>query len=86
MSPTLFKIYLEKPLNTWKRKCSGMGYNVENTTIYTLQFAADRMVMAQSKEDLEYMCRKIQEEYLKWVLNLKVAKKIPCLWVQIHIT
>ena len=55
-SPTLFKIYIEKNLNIWKRKCCGMGYNVENTMIYTLQFADDQMTMAQSKEDLEYMC------------------------------
>jgi hypothetical protein len=54
LSPTLFKIYVEKALNTWKRKCFGMGYNVDNTAIYTLQFAEDQVVMAQSKEDLEY--------------------------------
>ena len=46
ISPTLFEIYVEKALNTWKRKCCGMGYNVENTTIYTLQFADDQVVMA----------------------------------------
>jgi hypothetical protein len=34
ISPTLFKIYVEEALNIWKRKCSGMGYNVDNTTIY----------------------------------------------------
>jgi hypothetical protein len=49
ISPTLFKIYVEKALNTWKRKCSCMGYNVDNTTIYTLQFADDQVMMAQSK-------------------------------------
>jgi len=65
---------VEKPVNTWKRKCSGMGYNADNTTIYTLQFADDQVVMAQSKEDLEYMCRKLQDEYFKWGLNLNIAK------------
>ena len=70
----LFKIYVEKALNTWKRKCAGMGYNVDNTTIYTLQYADDQVVMAQSKEDLEYMCRKLQEEYFKWGLNMNIAK------------
>jgi len=53
LSPTLFKIYVEKALNTWKRKCLGMGYNVDNTTICTLQFADDQVVTAQSKEDLK---------------------------------
>jgi hypothetical protein len=65
---------VEKALNTCKRKCSGMGYNVDNTTIYTLQFADDQVVMAQSKEDLECMHRKFQEEYFKWGLNMNIAK------------
>jgi hypothetical protein len=43
-------------------------------TIYTLQIADDQVVMAQSKEDLEYMCRKLQEEYFKWGLNMNIAK------------
>ena len=74
VSPTLFKIYIEKTLNIWKRKCCGMGYNVDNTLIYMLQFADDQMVMAQSKEDLEYMCWKLKEEYAKWDLTMNIAK------------
>ena len=42
--------------------------------IYTLQFADDQVVMAQSKEDLEYICRKLQEEYSKWGLTMNIAK------------
>jgi hypothetical protein len=34
ISPTLFKIYIEKALIIWKRKCCGMGYNVDNTMIH----------------------------------------------------
>jgi len=49
ISPTLFKIYIQKALNIWKRNCCGMGYNVENKLIYTLQFADDQVMMAQSK-------------------------------------
>src|SRR5215510_10713605 len=41
---------------------------------YTLQFADDQVVMAQSKEDLEYMCRNLKEEYSKWGLNINIAK------------
>ena len=74
ISPTLFKICIEKALNIWKRKCCGMRYNVDNTMICTQQFADDRVVMAQSKEDLEYMCRKLQEEYSKWDLTMNIAK------------
>jgi hypothetical protein len=53
-----------------------MGYNVDNTTIYKLQFTDDQLVMAQSKEDLEYvyMGRKLQEEYSKWGFTVNFAK------------
>jgi len=74
ISPTLFKIYVEKALNIWKRKCSGIGYNVDNTTVYTLQFAGGQVVMDQSKEGLDCMCRKLQEEYSKWGLTVNIAK------------
>jgi len=39
ISPTLFKIYIRKALEEWKRKCHGMGIPLENTTLYVLQFA-----------------------------------------------
>jgi len=47
---------------------------VDNTTIYTLQFADYQGVMAESKEDLVYMCRKLQEEYSKWSLTMNIVK------------
>jgi hypothetical protein len=72
LSPTLFKIYVEKALNTWKRKCFGMGYNVDNTTIYMLQFADDQVVMAQSK--IWCMGWKLQEEYSKWDFTMNIAR------------
>jgi hypothetical protein len=65
---------VEKALNTWKRKYFGMGYNVDNTTIYTPQFADDQVVIAQSKEDLQYMGRKLQEEYSKWRFTMNIAR------------
>ena len=73
IKPTLFEIYIEKALNIWKRKCCGIGYNVDNTMIYTLQFADDQVLMAQNKEGLEYICRKLQEEYSKWGLTMNFA-------------
>ena len=51
-----------------------MGYNVDNTTICRLQFADDQVVMAQSKEDLEYMSQKLREEYSKWGFAMNIAK------------
>jgi hypothetical protein len=32
------------------------------------------MVKAQSKEDLEYICRKLKKEYFKWGININIAK------------
>ena len=49
--PTLFKIYIRKALEEWKRKCYGVGVLLENTTLYTLQFADDQEVLAGDKED-----------------------------------
>jgi len=63
-----------------------MGYNVDNTTIYKLQFADDQVVIAQSKEDLEYIGRKLQEEYSKWGFNMNIVHvQSTCLWVPIQI-
>ena len=42
--------------------------------IYTLQFVDDQLVMVQSKETLEYMCWKFQEEYSKRGLTINIAK------------
>jgi len=53
ISPTLFKIYLRKALEKWKRNCHGMGVPLENITLYTLQFADDQECLAGDKEDLE---------------------------------
>jgi len=57
--PYTFKIYVRKSLEEWKRKCSGMGILLENTTLYTLQFVDDPVVLAGEK-DLEYMTRKLK--------------------------
>jgi len=50
ISPTLFKIYIRKALEEWKRKCFGMvSIPLDNTTLYTLQFADDQVVLAGDK-------------------------------------
>ena len=33
LSPTLFKIYLERVLRNWKRKCQPMGIPIQNTYV-----------------------------------------------------
>lgn len=74
LSPTLFKIYIEHSLRTWKRKCKGMGINIGDNNIYTLQFADDQVLIAQDKDDLQYMTRKIKEEYEKAGLSMNLDK------------
>jgi len=51
-----------------------MGIPLENTTLYTLQFADDQVVLAGDKEDLEYMTRKLKENYEKWGLGMNLNK------------
>jgi hypothetical protein len=42
-----------------------MGIALEYTTLCTLQFADDQVVLVGDKEDLEYMARKLKETYEK---------------------
>lgn len=46
----------------------------DNTTLYTLCFADDQVVIAQDRDDLNYMTRKLVEEYKKWGLEVNVGK------------
>jgi hypothetical protein len=67
---------MRRALEEWKRTCHGMGIPLENTTLYTLQFSDDQVVLAGDKEDLEYMARKLKESYEKWglIMNLNKTK------------
>ncbi|KAF2889952.1 hypothetical protein ILUMI_16221 [Ignelater luminosus] len=44
-----------------------------DSTLYTLHFADDQMVLAHNK-DLKYMTRKLIEEYKRWGLKVKTNK------------
>jgi hypothetical protein len=74
ISPTLFKIYIRNALEEWKSKCHRMGIPLENTTLYTLQFADDQVNLAGDKEDLEYMTHKLKQTYEKWGLDMNLNK------------
>ena len=62
ISPTLFKIYLNSTLKDWCRKCLSMGVQLGRECIFTLLFADDQVVLAEDKDDLKYMLRKLIEE------------------------
>ena len=52
-----------------------MGVTVGGDTIYSLLFADDQLLMAEDYEDLEYMTRKLKEEYEKWGLKINMEKQ-----------
>lgn len=74
LSPLLFNVYVEQALDTWYRKCAGMGIPIDNSTLHSLLFADDQIVFAQDEEDMEYMLRKLTEEFEKWGLKLNYQK------------
>ena len=53
----------------WNRKCSGMGVPIgdgSQDTIYTILYA--------DGQDMEFMVRKLLEEYEKWGLKINLEK------------
>ena len=53
-----------------------MGLEIQDTTIYSMLFADDELLIAQDYEDLEYMTRKLIDEFELWGLKLNVKKTI----------
>jgi len=47
-----------------------MGVPIQNTQVYSLCFASDQVLLAQDNDDVEYMTRKLKEEYEKWGLAI----------------
>ena len=50
-----------------------MGIPIQNTYVYSLSFADDQVLLAQD-HDMEYMARKLKEEYEKWGLAINLGK------------
>ena len=74
ISPTLFKIYIGKALNIWSKKCRSMGVQIGEDNVHTLLFADDQIVLAEDRDDIEYMTRKLLEEYRRWGLEINLGK------------
>jgi len=51
-----------------------MGLEIQDTTIYSMLFADDQLLIAQYYEDLEYMTRKLIDQYELGGLKLNVKK------------
>lgn len=45
-----------------------------NSSIYTMSFPVDQVVMTQDLEDVEYMTRKLNEENSLWGLGVNISK------------
>jgi len=58
----------------------GIGDTGYNNIQYTVLFADDQLLIAQDYEDLEYMTKKLIDEYELWCLKLYV-KKTKCMGV-----
>ncbi|XP_030753177.1 uncharacterized protein LOC115880180 [Sitophilus oryzae] len=46
----------------------------DETTLYNLHFADDEVVVAQDKEDLQFMTTRLLSEYEKWGLSVNMSK------------
>jgi hypothetical protein len=73
--PTLFKIYIQNSLEYWQKNCAKMGLEIQDKTLYSMLFADDQLQIAQDYEDIEYVTRKLIEEYELWGLKLNVKNK-----------
>ena len=74
LSPTLFKIFLDRVLVRWTRKCRNMGIRVGDSIIHTLFFADDQILLAEDRDDLSYMARKLEETFEKSGLKINMKK------------
>ena len=61
-------------LRNWKRKYQPIGIPIQNTYVYLLNFADDQVLLAQDHDDMEYMVRKLKEEYEKCGLAKNLEK------------
>ena len=58
-----------------------IAVQVQNTYIYSLNFADDQILLTQDHDDMEYMARKLKEEYEKWGLTINLEKNQVCMYV-----
>jgi hypothetical protein len=62
-------------LRNWKRRCQPMGIPIQNTQyVYSLSFSDDQVLIAQYHDDMEFMARKLKEEYEKWGFTMNFEK------------
>jgi len=51
-----------------------MGIPIQNTCVYSFSFADGQVLLVRDHGDMEYMARKLKEEYEKWGLAINLQK------------
>ena len=51
-----------------------MGIPIQNTYVYSLNFADDQVVLVQDHDDTEHTARMLKEEYEEWGLTINLEK------------
>lgn len=51
-----------------------MWITVDDHRLFTLHFADDQVKLAEDEIDINYMIRKLSEEYCEWGLNMNLSK------------
>ena len=74
IAPTLFKIYINGVLEAWKRNCAAFGIPIGDDKLFTLLFADDQVLLAEDRDDMDYMLRKLNDSFATWGLSINAAK------------
>ena len=59
-------------MENWQKKCAKLGLEIQDTKIHRVLLADDQLLIAQDYEDLEYMTKKLIDEYELWGLKLNI--------------
>ena len=74
MSPYLFNLYAEYILGNSRLDEAQAGIKIAGRNISNLRYADDTTLMAQSKEELKSLLRKVKEESEKVGFKLNIQK------------
>lgn len=53
-----------------------MGFPINKNSIYTLSLADDQLVITADYANIEYMTKKLIEEYKRWGLKINIKDRI----------
>ena len=74
MSPCLFNLYAEYIIRNAGLEEAQAGIKIAGRNINNLRYADDTTLMAESKEELKSLLKKVKEESEKAGLNLNIKK------------